>query len=169
MTYLPNNDYRINSTTLAMQQAFHLTYQTVIYDVKGTYYSQKTMTELLEEACLRGGSKMSGRLEAAKHTLAIRNKIPLIIDPFTYLYAFPTHSPKHDLNSWIFLDHISEIKPHPDHSKKSIITFRNEQYITASCSFSTATTQKARTTQLCYEYTVSPIRYLDRPLDPFPI
>jgi len=117
MDYLPKQEYRISLTTMALKRAFHLKYQTIIYDVNGTFYSELSMKTLLEESCLRGGSKMQGRLEAAKHALAIRNKIPLIIDPLNYLYAFPTHSSTNDQNIWVFPLHIDGQQSHSQTKK----------------------------------------------------
>ncbi|PPA70437.1 competence protein ComK [Jeotgalibacillus proteolyticus] len=159
MTYLLDNDYYVRKTTFALLPAEHMTHQTIIHDIQGTYYSNRTMKELLEEACLRGGSKMSGRLEAAKYTLGIRNKIPLIIDPFNHIYAFPTHSHKNLLNAWIFLDHIKAIKPHPEYSKQANFDLHNGLTITAKCSYSTAQSQFARTSQLCYVHTIKAMRH----------
>ena len=169
MTYLANHEYRISQSTMAIQRAFHLEYESVIYDRKGTYYSKKPVMTLLEESCLRAGSKMKGRLDAARHTLTIRNKIPLIIDPLTYLYAFPTHSSTHDQNIWFFPPHVVDQRPHPDNPKKTIVILSTNEFITANCSLSSFRNQQKRTSQLFYEFSFSPRIDPNRPRDPFPI
>ncbi|MGD7043219.1 competence protein ComK [Jeotgalibacillus proteolyticus] len=158
MAYFLEHDYYISSTTLALLPALDIRYQTVIHDKRGIFYSEKSMKTLLEEACLRCGSRMGGRLDAARCMLSIRNKIPLIIDPFNHIYAFPTHSSKNRQNSWFFLDHIDQIKPFPDNPKQSKIIFFNGQYMIADCSYSTAKEQFIRTTLLFVQYSIKPPR-----------
>ncbi|KIL43098.1 competence protein ComK [Jeotgalibacillus campisalis] len=158
MTYSLEHDYYISSTTLALLPAFDIRYQTVIHDLRGIFYSEKSMKTLLEEACLRCGSRMGGRLDAAKIMLSIRNKIPLIIDPFNGIYAFPTHSSKSRHNAWFFLAHIDQLKPHPDNPKQTLIYLHNGQYMIADCSYSTAKEQSIRTTLLYYRYSINPLR-----------
>jgi len=169
MDYLLKKEYRISLTTMALQRAFHMKYQTIIYDVNGTFYSEQPMKTLLEESCLRGGSKMQGRLEAAKHALAIRNKIPLIIDPLNYLYAFPTHSSTHDQNIWVFPLHIDGQQSQSENKKQTKIVFRNQTFMYANCSYRTFQAQRKRTSLLFYDYSFTPKIHLKPLSDPFKI
>ncbi|KIL49830.1 competence protein ComK [Jeotgalibacillus soli] len=156
MIYSTNYHYSVGTTTMALERAFHMEYETIIHDTRGTYYTKQTVNSLLDDSCMRGGSTAQGRLHAAKQALTIRNKIPLIIDPYSYLVAFPTHSPKHEQNIWFFPSHIIGYHPHPHHPKKLVVTLTYNRSITVHCSQATFRNQQLLTSHLVCQFSLFP-------------
>lgn len=56
------------------------------------------------------GLGLSGSQSAFKSTLAIRQKIPVLIDPFRQIYFFPTQSPQSPQCIWINASRIKAIR-----------------------------------------------------------
>jgi competence protein ComK len=67
------------------------------------------------------------------------------INPLENIYAFPTHSPKQHECMWIFYHHIKSIKPDPQNTYQSIITFNNYKELLLNISIHTLERQIHRT------------------------
>lgn len=55
------------------------------------------------------GTGIEGSRQAFKHGLAVRQKLPVLIDPFRQIYFFPTQSPKSVACVWINASQIKRV------------------------------------------------------------
>ena len=78
--------------------------------------------ELLEIWANTFGLGIQGSQSAFKHRLAIRQKIPVLIDPYRQIYFFPTQSPTVRECLWVNASQIKDIKSSGIHS---IIRFKD--------------------------------------------
>ncbi len=136
--------YDINPNTAALLPVKHLDYCTLIIETNGSYYINQPSLTLIKEACLKGYSTYEGRREAVRHYTGFHQKVPIPINPYQNIYAFPTQSPHQFECCWLFPTHIQSIKP-TSNSKGSIVTFKNKKTITLSQSASTLRKQMQRT------------------------
>jgi competence protein ComK len=116
-------EYEISQTTIALLHNHHEKYQTKILDLEGEFYSSKPIMKLLEEACLNYCSTYEGRRQAVIHFTNYTQRIPIVINQFEKIIAFPTHSPEQTQFIWIFFHQILEISP--INKTQSLITFKN--------------------------------------------
>ncbi|WP_180954183.1 competence protein ComK [Bacillus sp. M6-12] len=160
-----NERYKVSRSTMALEPAQHPLYQTKISDLKGTYYTRKSIRMLLNEACLNGGAGYSGRLESARWLLKHYKKTPLLICPLQRIYAFPTHSPKSHECMWIFPRHLQSFD-----DATHTATFKNGTKLIVNCSPHVFHKQKGRAAdlaiKLCKPDELRSIEYLSfrRPL-----
>ena len=57
------------------------------------------------------GTGIDGSRQAFKHGLSVRQKLPVLIDPFRQIYFFPTQSPKSMACVWINASQVKHVKP----------------------------------------------------------
>ncbi|MFD1739515.1 competence protein ComK [Bacillus salitolerans] len=137
-----NNHYEISPTTLAILPAYHITYQSRIYDLKGEIYCEKPPIKLIEKACLEGGSSFDGRKKALQYKKSFYQCPPIPINPLEDIYAFPTCSPTSHDCIWLFYEHISGFHSRLD---STVITFYNGQSLEVPVSLAVIRNQMART------------------------
>jgi competence protein ComK len=145
-------DYEISQTTIALLHNHHEKYQTKILDLEGEFYSSKPIMKLLEEACLNNCSTYEGRRQAVIHFTNYTQRIPILINQFEKIIAFPTHSPEQSHCIWIFFHQILEISP--INKTQSLITFKNYKQLQLNISFHTLHEQCKKAaiciTRFCY-------------------
>ncbi|WP_227394353.1 competence protein ComK [Jeotgalibacillus aurantiacus] len=141
--------YRVTETTLALQYDFSIEHETVAYDQNGVFRSPKSAKDLLNDRCLQAGVLLEGRIASAKVRHGIQHKVPLLVDPYTDILAFPTHSPTSPHNTWLFLKHIVDLMK-TDDPKQVKVLFRNYETLTINCSPRTAIKQYERAAKLFY-------------------
>lgn len=124
--------YEINRNTMALLSVAHMEYSTLILEENQQFYVRKTPIQIIEEACLEGGSSYDGRRRSVSYKTGSQQKVPIPINPKDQIFAFPTHSPKSFQCNWIFFHHvkyISTFKSSDQRSVQSVITFKNGQRI----------------------------------------
>ncbi|HDU3145424.1 TPA: competence protein ComK [Listeria monocytogenes] len=94
-----------------------------IYEVDSHYTSKFTPFELIKTSCNFFGSSYEGRKEGTKHLIGVTHKPPIIIDPVTSTYVFPTVAPSSTECIWIFPQHIKDY--HAIGFNHTLITFSN--------------------------------------------
>ncbi|QOY35297.1 competence protein ComK [Anaerobacillus isosaccharinicus] len=144
--------YHVSKNTLALLSVAHPDYSTVALEPNGEFYIRDTPLQILKKACLIGGSNYDGRKAAVMYLLGARQKLPIPINPYEHIYAFPTHSPIQFECSWIFYNHVRKISPY--HSKQSIITFKNSHQLKLPVSYYTIEKQMQRTAQCIVHFSL---------------
>lgn len=95
------DSYFIDESVLAIEPVFIGDYHSKITTTHGEVYSKLTPYRLLDKACMRYLSTMSGRKQAASKLLNFQNKTPIMIEPYA-IAAFPTLSSSRLECVWIF-------------------------------------------------------------------
>lgn len=89
---------------------------------------------------------LTGRKEGTKHLIGVTHKPPIIIDPVTSTYVFPTAAPSSEDCIWIFPQHIKDYKTVG--YNHTLITFSNQQTVEIDMSLASFNNQIARTSML---------------------
>lgn len=120
----------ITKQTLAIVPIFTGQYQSEIITLDGFFQSEISAFNLINNACIRYGSTMDGRVKAVKALLSFNQKTPFIIAPFD-ISVFPTISAKHPECMYIFNHHfqIKELE-----KGKSRLTFFDGTTLDIPCS-----------------------------------
>lgn len=132
--------YLIDEKVLSIEAVFVGENKSKITKENGVFYSKSSAIDLINHACIRFGSTMQGRIDAAKVFSSFPHKTPFIIIPFL-LGVFPTNSRKNLTCVWIF-NHPFQITFLE--KKKSRVTFRNGKSIIVPVSKHSLTQQKQR-------------------------
>ncbi|MFB4163918.1 competence protein ComK [Alteribacillus sp. JSM 102045] len=124
--------YEINPSTMALLPAAHMDYEVIALEEHQKLFVRKTSIQLIQSACLDGGSTYEGRRMAVTHQTGSKQKVPIPVNPLHQIFAFPTHSPRVLECNWIFYHHVHSIQAHrspQEPSIQSIITFKNGQQL----------------------------------------
>ncbi|HAM1829445.1 TPA: competence protein [Listeria monocytogenes] len=113
-----------------------------IYEVDSHYTSKFTPFELIKTSCNFFGSSYEG----TKHLIGVTHKPPIIIDPVTSTYVFPTVAPSSTECIWIFPQHIKDY--HAIGFNHTLITFSNMETFEIDMSLASFNNQIARTSML---------------------
>lgn len=89
---------------------------------------------------------LSGRKEGTKHLIGVTHKPPIIIDPVTSTYVFPTVAPSSTECIWIFPQHIKDY--HAIGFNHTLIIFSNMETFEIDMSLASFNNQIARTSML---------------------
>lgn len=135
--------YKVTTETMALVSLAHFDYRTLAIERKGKYYITQSPTDIIHDACIDGGSTYDGRKKVVTAHLNFKYKVPIPINRFAQIYAFPTHSPKQFECSWIFYHHIQSLNAHSP--KQTMITFKNNEEIILPISYVKLEKQYLRT------------------------
>ncbi|WP_186321482.1 competence protein ComK [Bacillus sp. FJAT-22090] len=91
----------ISRKVLLVKSAFIGDHKSEIMTTNGIIYSNMSVLNLLNNACIRYASTLEGRIHAAKVMMNYAHKTPVIIAP-NEIGAFPTTSYKNVDCVWIF-------------------------------------------------------------------
>jgi competence protein ComK len=132
----------IGPATMALYPAYHERYRTTILDRSGEkIFSEKSIMELLDEACMLNGASYDGRVKAVRHVFPYFKKTPLMISKEPCIFAFPTMSPQHYECTWLFCMHIEDFTHSHD---KTYVHFKNGCALEVDCSIKVLHTQRER-------------------------
>jgi len=143
-----NNSYEISQSTLALVNAKDIVYQTIIYDVNGTYVTKQMINQLINDACLKANTTYQAKREISRRKFGQRAKPQIIIDATDGLYLVPTMSPKSYDCMYLFPEHIAEIS----NDKTPIVTFKNGLTLPINCSKSSLKRQIERAKVQMYDH-----------------
>ncbi len=115
--------------------------------------------EIVKRSCEYFGSSYSGRRAGTKQLIGITHKAPIIVDPYTSIYLFPTASPTSPQCAWISHDFIASYDKNGPYS--TIITFQNGESYELPISFYSLENQISRTAMLRIKFTQN-MKRMDR-------
>ncbi|MBB5174544.1 competence protein ComK [Texcoconibacillus texcoconensis] len=137
--------YVINKETMALLPAREIDYDTIVIEKHQKLFVKETPINIIETACKEAASTYEGRRIATTERTGIQKRVPIPINRFENIYAFPTHSPTNFECKWIFLSHIRSSEPHVKSTKQTSLTFHNNHEITLPVSPTTIERQIHRT------------------------
>ncbi|WP_088809371.1 MULTISPECIES: competence protein ComK [Listeria] len=117
-----------------------------VIEIGSDSISKFTPFELIKTSCKFFGANYDGRREGTKHLIGITHKPPIIIDPISFTYTFPTASPTNPNCIWVFPQHIKEY--HGTKDNQTLVQFSNFEMIKIDVSISSFNNQVARTSML---------------------
>jgi competence protein ComK len=144
-------EYEINPyTMLIMPIEYGARTYTEIHEVSETLISPFKPFDIIKKSCEFFGSSYQGRKDGTKRLTGITHKAPIIVDPHSSIYLFPTTSPVKSECIWISQDHVlSHTKLN---SKEINVTFRNRCSFTLPISYASFEQQMMRTAMLRINY-----------------
>lgn len=119
----------INESTLALLPVKDVEYQTQVLEVDRVFYVRETPLDLIKQACKLDWTTYDGRRTAVMKRTGYEKKVPIPIDTYKKIVAFPTHGTKNMNCKWIFGNHIDYIMEHPSIRKGSIVVFKCGIYL----------------------------------------
>lgn len=141
-------NYEINPYTIMIKPGEN-TYSEV-YELDGEYLTPSKPLEIVKQGCAYFGSSLKGRHDGTKMLINVSIKAPIIVDPHSSIYLFPTTSPTHPQCIWIAHDHI--ISHRKESAYSTIVTFQNKQDFEIPISFASFENQLSRTARLRIKY-----------------
>ncbi|MCP3742547.1 competence protein ComK [Rossellomorea sp. BNER] len=140
-------EYEINPFTMVLlPDSYGLKTFTKIIELHDTYTSPYKPIEILKKSCEYFGSSFEGRKNGTRRLTGVTHKAPIIVDPHTSIYFFPTTSPTKPECFWIAHEHVASYERVS--SKETMITFRNQQPLKVPISYSSFEAQFMRTSML---------------------
>lgn len=159
-----NNQYALNEETIAFQYAKVMHYESIIYDVKDSYYSTQTNYSLINEACLEQNTTFETKKEISRLKYEHKVKPPIIICALKGIYFIPTMSPTSIDNIWLNPRHVVSVSEDP----LPTLTFINGFTLKINCSTHTYKKQVERAQVQLYHH-IPPVLWQlfqgKRPLD----
>lgn len=145
------SSYELTPLTLALlvEDNDDGSYITCVQEMNTKYYTTASPTKIIKYACEYFGSSFKGRTEGTTKVCQIAYKVPIVVDPTSDMYFFPTASPQNKQCAWIAHSHIESHRP-INNTKACEIEFINGQKITLDVSYGQIVNQILRTSQLRY-------------------
>ncbi|WP_343795362.1 competence protein ComK [Bacillus carboniphilus] len=145
------NDYEISPNTMAiLPHKYGSRVFSSVLEVNDSLIVPKKPFETIEHSCGYYGSSFGGRKEGTRQLMSVTHKAPVAIDPYHFIYFFPTHSPTREQCAWISLLHVLDFSPANQDETK--VTFINKQSITLPISIDTFKNQLFRTSFLMVRF-----------------
>jgi competence protein ComK len=146
-------DYEINPYTMMIKPADHPDprRRSEIYEVNGRYFSPDVPFEIVSRSCEYFGSSFNGRRQGTKQLIGVTHKAPIIVDPYTSIFLFPTASPTSPQCAWISHDYVASHRKNG--STSTIVTFQNNESLELPISFYSFENQLSRTALLRIKFT----------------
>lgn len=119
----------IHESTLALLPVKDIEYQTQVLEENRVYLVRETPLEIIKHACKMEWTTYDGRREAVIERTGYEKKVPIPINTYKKIAAFPTHGTKNIDCKWIFGNQIHHIREHPSNPKGSIVIFKNGQHL----------------------------------------
>lgn len=110
-----------------------------------TYSIHETPTKVIDLACRFFGGDLHGKQTGTTSITNWTHKLPIVIDPYSALYFFPTTSPTNRDCAWIAHTHVETIEPYDNQQTK--VYFSNEQSLVVDVSYGSMFNQVNRTAQ----------------------
>ena len=102
--------------------------------------------EIIKKSCEYFGSSYQGRKDGTRRLTGITHKSPIIVDPHSSIYLFPTTSPVKSECIWVSHDHV--LSHTKKNSKEISVTFRNRSSFILPLSYASFEAQMMRTAML---------------------
>ncbi|WP_246483798.1 competence protein ComK [Heyndrickxia vini] len=144
-------EFEISPFTMAI---LPITYGSKIYseiiEVENRCISPFKPLEIVKNSCEYYGASYEGRKNGTRRLIGITHKAPIMVDPYSSIYLFPTTSPMNPDCIWFSLNHI--LHHERSSSNNTLVTLRNKQTLEIPISFSSFTNQLRRASQLQIKY-----------------
>ena len=145
-------EYEVNPATMLLRpMKYGSKIYTEIYEVDGTFISPFKPLEVIKKSCEFFGISYLERKEGTKRLIGISRKVPIIIDPQTSIYLFPTASPTEPHCIWISHEQVFSHERIEENS--TLITFQNGLSVSIPISIKSFENQFFRTSMLRVRYT----------------
>ncbi|HLR70110.1 MAG TPA: competence protein ComK [Pseudogracilibacillus sp.] len=118
---------------------------TVIIEQTGSYRVPSPPTKLIDSACRFFGSSLQGRVEGTREISRFTHKAPIVIDPSTGMFFFPTMSPRNRNCAWINHSYVENVQA--INQKQTKVVFSNNEYVIVDISYGSMVNQLQRTAQ----------------------
>ncbi|MFD1708033.1 competence protein ComK [Siminovitchia sediminis] len=141
--------YEINPYTMLLRPAGEEL--TEVIEAKARYLVSRKPFDIVKKSCDYFGSSYNGRREGTKQLIGVTHKAPIIVDPYTSIYLFPTASPSSPDCMWISHDYIAAFEKNDACS--TMITFQNHERLEIPISFYSFEKQVSRTARLRVKFT----------------
>ncbi|MBS4177440.1 competence protein ComK [Lederbergia citrea] len=140
-------EYEINPLTMMIKPLVDgkKTYSD-IYEFEEKYLSQDKPIQIIKRSCDYFGCSFDGRREGTRKLINITHKVPIIVDPHTSIYLFPTTSPFNPDCIWISHDFVEDY--HKSGPYSTIVQFQNNEKYEIPISFSSFGGQLSRAAML---------------------
>lgn len=144
--------YEMNPLTMAVlsKEKTNGNYTTVVLEDSNEYTVFQAPTKMIDYACKFYGSSLRGRLDGTKDICNITHKAPIVIEPGSGMYFFPTASPQNRGCSWLAHSYIADINPASE-GLKTAIKFTNGKRVIIDVSYGSMKNQLNRTAQFRYK------------------
>ncbi|MFS0644854.1 competence protein ComK [Siminovitchia sp. 179-K 8D1 HS] len=141
-------DYEINPYTMMIKPAANNDprFLSEIFEMNGRYLSSDSPFDIVRRSCEYFGSSFNGRRQGTKQLIGITHKAPIIVDPHTSIFLFPTASPTSPHCIWISHDYVASHERNG--SDETIVTFQNNESHKLPVSFYSFENQLSRTAML---------------------
>ncbi|RWR14565.1 competence protein ComK [Siminovitchia fortis] len=143
------SSYEINPYTMMIRPAGD-EYSEVI-EAGARYLVSCRPFDIVKRSCAYFGSSYSGRRDGTKQLIGITYKAPIIVDPYTSIYLFPTASPASPQCVWISHDYIASYEKNGPYA--TVVTFQNSESFDLPVSFYSLENQVSRTAMLRIKFT----------------
>lgn len=118
-------EYEINPCTMMIIPVHYgnKIYSQII-EYKDEHLSPFRPIDIIKKSCRYFGSSYEGRKEGTQQLIGITHKVPIIIDPTSSIYFFPTTSPSNPQCIWISYEHVEFHRRTDTHNTQ--VSFRNK-------------------------------------------
>ncbi|WP_235846925.1 competence protein ComK [Neobacillus soli] len=141
------HDYEVNSCTMFLKPVeYGGKIYTLIVEIKDEFLSPLKPLDIIKNSCKYYGVDYDSRKRGTRQLIGYSRKIPIVIEPTTHIYFFPTKSPGDPECIWISLEHVEDYLRLAAQQTK--VFFQNKKSYVFPVSFSTINTQMLRTSFL---------------------
>ncbi|MET3696328.1 competence protein ComK [Bacillus oleivorans] len=144
-------EYEIRPDTMAIiPHTYGSKTFSMVKETTDSFIVPKKPLEIIKESCGYFGSSYPGRKEGTKQLMSITHKAPVAIDPYHFIYFFPTHSPSREQCSWISLLHVLHFSE--TNQNDTDVKFVNNEVVTIPTSIDAFRSQLFRTSFLMVRF-----------------
>lgn len=144
--------YEVNPHTLMIKPIINENQvSSEIIEIDCQFVSNERPLKIIKRSCEYFGSNYEGRRRGTQQLVNITHKAPIIVDPHTSIYFFPTTSPTKPHCIWVAHDHVISYRK-GDGNHQTIVTFRNNEEYLIPISYTSFGTQLSRTATLRIKY-----------------
>lgn len=145
------DEYEINPLTMMIKPFFKDgQLYSEVHDLEGVYRISKSPLTVVKNGCAYFGCSYEGRRNGTQALINITHKAPIIVDPHTSIFLFPTTSPLKPECIWIAHDLV--ISHHKGKRTTTLVSFQNNEQHELPISFYSFEQQISRTASLRIKY-----------------
>ncbi|MFZ4451058.1 competence protein ComK [Salibacterium aidingense] len=120
--------YDVVQKTMGLVSVFDKEARTLVYETGGTIvFTEERTRDIMERACLRGGSSMDGRFTYVEKMLGMKQRKPIPVNEGWGIYAFPLFGQKRLDNSWFFYSHISHAQTDKTDGRTYLVFYNGQR------------------------------------------
>lgn len=100
------NEYIANPNTMAIFPAKQIDYDSIVWEGDEVLYVRKTPLQIIKDSCIEYWSTLEATRKAVAKNTGFRNKLPIPINIYKSVIAFPTEALTNHDCIWFFFNHI---------------------------------------------------------------